>query len=146
MLVRLSSNEDDGDPSSLSLCFCSVADHKPEDPSERERIEKAGYKVTSDGRVSGGLHLSRAISDHAYQKKNGLSACEQAITPLPDVRQMTLDERDEFLLIACDGIWNSMSSDRAVQFVRSRLEEKKNLRDICDEVSEGQRERGMGEG
>ncbi|CAF5125611.1 unnamed protein product, partial [Rotaria sp. Silwood1] len=27
-------------------------DHKPEDPKERGRIEKAGYKVTSDGRVS----------------------------------------------------------------------------------------------
>jgi len=28
-------------------------DHKPEDPQERTRIEKAGYKVTLDGRVSG---------------------------------------------------------------------------------------------
>jgi hypothetical protein len=28
-------------------------DHKPEDPQERSRIEKAGYKVTLDGRVSG---------------------------------------------------------------------------------------------
>ncbi len=28
-------------------------DHKPEDAKERSRIEKAGYKVTLDGRVSG---------------------------------------------------------------------------------------------
>lgn len=36
-------------------------DHKPEDECERLRIEKAGGKVTADGRVNGGLNLSRAI-------------------------------------------------------------------------------------
>ncbi len=36
-------------------------DHKPEDPAEFERITKAGGKVTADGRVNGGLNLSRAI-------------------------------------------------------------------------------------
>lgn len=34
------------------IYFC-YSDHKPEDPQERTRIEKAGYKVTLDGRVSG---------------------------------------------------------------------------------------------
>lgn len=36
-------------------------DHKPEDVEERMRIEKAGGKITFDGRVNGGLNLSRAI-------------------------------------------------------------------------------------
>ena len=36
-------------------------DHKPEDESETERITKAGGKITGDGRVNGGLNLSRAI-------------------------------------------------------------------------------------
>lgn len=108
-------------------------DHKPEDPDERQRIEKAGFKVTSDGRVSGGLNLSRAIGDHAYKKKLGLKLCDQAITPLPDVRHVNLDHRDEFLVVACDGIWNFMSSDEVIQFVRSRLD-KKSLRQICEEL------------
>lgn len=116
----------------ISHCF-SIEDHKPEDPDERQRIEKAGYKVTSDGRVSGGLNLSRAIGDHAYKKKVDLKLCDQAITPLPDVRHVTLDNRDEFLVVACDGIWNFMSSDDVIQFVRSRLD-KKSLRQICEEV------------
>jgi len=36
-------------------------DHKPEDMSEQERIVKAGGRVTCDGRVNGGLNLSRAL-------------------------------------------------------------------------------------
>lgn len=36
-------------------------DHKPEDEIETNRITKAGGKVTEDGRVNGGLNLSRAL-------------------------------------------------------------------------------------
>jgi protein phosphatase 1G len=36
-------------------------DHKPEDDIELKRIKNAGGKVTPDGRVNGGLNLSRAI-------------------------------------------------------------------------------------
>ena len=38
-------------------------DHKPEDQPEMERIKNAGGKVTADGRVNGGLNLSRAIGE-----------------------------------------------------------------------------------
>lgn len=43
-------------------------DHKPEDEQEKARIIKAGGRVTGDGRVNGGLNLSRAIGDHAYKQ------------------------------------------------------------------------------
>ena len=36
-------------------------DHKPEDDIETTRIVKAGGRVTRDGRVNGGLNLSRAL-------------------------------------------------------------------------------------
>ena len=48
-------------------------DHKPEDTPERNRIETAGGRVTPDGRVNGGLNLSRAIGDHAYKTNKALS-------------------------------------------------------------------------
>lgn len=38
-------------------------DHKPTDPPELERIAKAGGQVGIDGRVNGGLNLTRAIGN-----------------------------------------------------------------------------------
>ncbi|XP_049776408.1 probable protein phosphatase CG10417 isoform X4 [Schistocerca cancellata] len=111
-------------------------DHKPEDECELERIEKAGGKVTTDGRVNGGLNLSRAIGDHAYKQAEKLPPEEQMITALPDVRTLMIDPKeDEFMVLACDGIWNFMSSQDVVDFVRPRiLENPEKLSHICEEL------------
>jgi len=100
-------------------------DHKPEDELERTRINKAGGRVTQDGRVNGGLNLSRAIGDHAYKTNKDLPLSDQMISPVPDVKKLTIDpEKDSFVLLACDGIWNSLSSQETVDFVNDRLEKK----------------------
>lgn len=81
-------------------------DHKPEDDEEKLRIEKAGGKVSVDGRVNNGLNLSRAFGDHAYKVNKELSDKEQMITAWPDVKVHQLDRsQDEFMILACDGIW-----------------------------------------
>lgn len=110
-------------------------DHKPEDEKEKERIVKAGGEVTPDGRVNGGLNLSRALGDHSYKQTASLSLKEQMITALPDVETLTLTPADEFIVIACDGIWNSLSSQEVVDFVRERLSDaEKKLSTICEEL------------
>ncbi|KAL1494323.1 hypothetical protein ABEB36_009938 [Hypothenemus hampei] len=113
-------------------------DHKPEDPPERARIEKAGGAVTSDGRVNDGLNLSRAIGDHSYKKNQELSDREQMITALPDVKKLTINPReDEFMVLACDGIWNSLTSQEVVDFVRPKLEENLDkISPICEQMFE----------
>ncbi|XP_024883635.1 probable protein phosphatase CG10417 isoform X1 [Temnothorax curvispinosus] len=120
----------DGQAIELSL------DHKPEDAPEMERIVKAGGEVTSDGRVNGGLNLSRALGDHAYKRNMVLPPQEQMISALPDVRHITIDpEKDEFMVLACDGIWNFMTSQNVVQFVRNRLSQNyENISKICEEL------------
>lgn len=96
-------------------------DHKPEDEEESKRIKEAGGEVTSEGRVNGGLNLSRALGDHAY-KQGDCGARKQMISALPDVRRIQLQkDEDEFMLLACDGIWNSMTSQDVVDFVRERI-------------------------
>lgn len=58
-------------------------DHKPEDTEELERIRKAGGRVTKDGRVNGGLNLSRAIGDHAYKTVISLIRKQKCLISFP---------------------------------------------------------------
>uniref|UniRef100_A0A182K4I8 protein-serine/threonine phosphatase n=1 Tax=Anopheles christyi TaxID=43041 RepID=A0A182K4I8_9DIPT len=111
-------------------------DHKPEDTIEYERIEKAGGRVTLDGRVNGGLNLSRAIGDHGYKMNKSLPAEEQMISALPDIEKITVGPEDEFMVLACDGIWNFMTSEQVVQFVQERIcKPGMKLSKICEEVT-----------
>ncbi|CAH8861388.1 unnamed protein product [Trichobilharzia szidati] len=97
-------------------------DHKPEDEDEKARIIAAGGTVTRDGRVNGGLNLSRALGDHSYKQTPNIPLTDQMITPSPDVTEIDLiPSADEFLVIACDGVWNSMTSQEVVEFIQDRL-------------------------
>nr|KAI8750109.1 protein phosphatase 1G-like [Biomphalaria glabrata] len=112
-------------------------DHKPEDECEKTRIERAGGKVTSDGRVNGGLNLSRAIGDHVYKRNKDLPAKEQMITSLPDVEIAELCPEDQFFVVACDGIWNYMSSQEVVDYVLEKLKDPEKRQKpslICEEL------------
>ncbi|KAJ8032980.1 Protein phosphatase 1G [Holothuria leucospilota] len=111
-------------------------DHKPEDEEEMKRIVAAGGRVTMDGRVNGGLNLSRAFGDHCYKTTTSLPPEEQMICAFPDLQRATLSEKDEFMVIACDGIWNAMSSQEVVDFVKERVDadQKVKLSDICEEL------------
>ncbi|XP_028845383.1 protein phosphatase 1G [Denticeps clupeoides] len=113
-------------------------DHKPEDEVELTRIKNAGGKVTMDGRVNGGLNLSRAIGDHFYKRNKALPPEEQMISALPDVKVLTLNEEHDFMVLACDGIWNVMSSQEVIDFVSERMKPKdgeaRSLSSIVEEL------------
>ncbi|XP_053722729.1 protein phosphatase 1G isoform X2 [Synchiropus splendidus] len=96
-------------------------DHKPEDEVELTRIKNAGGKVTMDGRVNGGLNLSRAIGDHIYKRNKTLPPEEQMISAMPDVKVLTLNDDHDFMVIACDGIWNVLSSQEVIDFISERI-------------------------
>jgi len=55
--------------------------------------------------------LSFALSgDHIYKQNKSVSDRDQMITALPDVRTMPLETSDQFMVLACDGIWQVMLS------------------------------------
>jgi len=96
-------------------------EHRPEAESERRRIEQAGGRVVR-GRVNGRLGVSRGLGDFAYKGDYQVSAEEQIVTAYADIATHVLDEQDEFLILACDGIWERRSAQEIIEFVRPRLE------------------------
>jgi len=95
-------------------------DHKPENPGELSRIKRSGGFV-EEGRVNGMLALSRALGDFEYKGNSQLPPREQAVSAYPDVRIEPIDAQTQFVILACDGIWDVKTSQESVDFLMSRL-------------------------
>lgn len=57
---------------------------------------------------------------------------KQVVTALPDVTHETLDESSRFLILACDGIWDILTNEKAVEFVNQQAQECKSAKEICE--------------
>ncbi|KAI4864296.1 PP2C-domain-containing protein [Hypoxylon rubiginosum] len=108
-------------------------DHKPQNEGEKARITAAGGFVDF-GRVNGNLALSRAIGDFEFKKSAELAPEQQIVTAYPDVVAHEIGDDDEFLVIACDGIWDCQSSQAVVEFVRRGIAAKQELDKICENM------------
>ncbi|XP_060172742.1 probable protein phosphatase 2C 60 [Lycium barbarum] len=108
-------------------------DHKPDLQAEKERITNAGGYVRV-GRVNGSLNMSRAIGDMELKQNKSLPAEKQIVTACPDILTVELSNDDDFLVLACDGIWDCMSSQEVVDFVGKQLKHESKLSAICETV------------
>ncbi|KAK5731966.1 Protein phosphatase 2C 2 [Elasticomyces elasticus] len=108
-------------------------DHKPQNEGEKARICAAGGFVDF-GRVNGNLALSRAIGDFEFKKSADLPPEQQIVTVYPDVTVHEITEDDEFIVFACDGIWDCQSSQAVVEFVRRGIAAKQELKSICENM------------
>ena len=100
-------------------------DHKPNDPQERARIESLGGRVQWHGyvdaqgepiepygayRVNGNLAVARAIGDRDSRP---------FVIGEAEIRQYDIEyDKDEFIVIASDGLWDVFTSCEVVEFVQ----------------------------
>ncbi|KAG0443337.1 hypothetical protein HPB47_015030 [Ixodes persulcatus] len=112
----------------------STRDHKPINPGEKERIQRAGGSVMIQ-RVNGSLAVSRALGDFEYKQVAGRGPCEQLVSPEPEVTVRPRElATDEFMVLACDGIWDVLSNEELCQFVRHQLLLTDSLEAVCSAV------------
>ncbi|KAJ1529922.1 hypothetical protein ONE63_006651 [Megalurothrips usitatus] len=108
-------------------------DHKPSNYGEKKRIVAAGGWVEYN-RVNGNLALSRALGDFIFKKNQRVRPEEQIVTAFPDVEVKLVTPDWEFIVLACDGIWDVMTNEEVVEFVRMRIGSGMDPEDICEDL------------
>ncbi|KAM6502287.1 Protein phosphatase 2C (PP2C)-like domain containing protein [Amanita muscaria] len=83
-------------------------DHKGTDKQEARRIMDAGGFIMS-GRVNGVLAVTRSLGDPSMK---------EFVVGAPYTTETELCEDDEFLVLACDGLWDVISDQGAVELVQ----------------------------
>ncbi|OXU21617.1 hypothetical protein TSAR_001379 [Trichomalopsis sarcophagae] len=92
-------------------------------------------KSGSTARVNGLLAVSRALGDYEYKNVEGRGPCEQLVSPEPEIFVRDRDDQhDEFLVLACDGIWDVMTNENLCNFIHSRLLLTDDLEAVTNEV------------
>jgi len=113
--------------------FYATEDHKPYNATEKDRIERAGGTVMMQ-RVNGSLAVSRALGDFDYKRCTDLKPNEQLVSPEPDITVRDRDETDEFLFLACDGIFDVMSNEEVISYISRQLKLTDDLAKICSDL------------
>ncbi|WWD05408.1 hypothetical protein V865_003485 [Kwoniella europaea PYCC6329] len=108
-------------------------DHKPTNKEETARITSAGGFVEF-GRVNGNLALSRAIGDFEFKQNYSLAPEKQIVTADPEIITHKIDGEEEFLVLACDGIWDCLSSQQVVDFTRRAIANGDELGKIAEDM------------
>ncbi|CAI9119050.1 OLC1v1020711C1 [Oldenlandia corymbosa var. corymbosa] len=121
------------------LCRKGVAvqlsqDHRPSSVVEKKRVEDLGGYIEF-GYLNGDLAVTRALGDWYMKRPYG---SKSPLTAEPEMHQIMLTEEDEFLIIACDGIWDVMSNQDAVRVVHRELRQhgdpQESARELVDQA------------
>eukprot|EP01125_Pyxidicula_operculata_P014567 TRINITY_DN4866_c0_g1_i1.p1 TRINITY_DN4866_c0_g1~~TRINITY_DN4866_c0_g1_i1.p1 ORF type:complete len:273 (+),score=62.81 TRINITY_DN4866_c0_g1_i1:36-854(+) len=96
-------------------------DHKPTDEDEKKRIESVKGFIDKEGRVNGLVGVSRALGDH-----NMKGPGKDYIINDPYFTMTTLEDDDDYLILACDGVWDVVEDQAAVDLIRSTTEDCNN--------------------
>ena len=100
--------------------------HDPAYDSERERIREAGGYVSRYGKLNDVLEVSRGF---------GYIQHVPAVMAAPSIKQLTLREQDEMVLIASKELWEYVVPDLAIDVARSErgdlMRASQKLRDLA---------------
>mmetsp|Transcript_12073 Transcript_12073/g.13569 ORF Transcript_12073/g.13569 Transcript_12073/m.13569 type:complete len:344 (+) Transcript_12073:3-1034(+) len=106
-----------GPEESIQAIPLQMRQHKCWMMKEKERILRSGGAV-ENGRINGVLEVSRAFGDITLKKFGVLCT--------PEYMKFKVDhEKDNFVLVGCDGFWNAWTAAEALEFAADLVEAEK---------------------
>lgn len=108
--------------------------HHAGDRGERDRVERVGG-VVRNGYLSDGDPLGKMIS--VTRALGDLDVRAIGVVSEPAVRQVVMEGKDDFVILATDGLWDAhggVSPQQAVDRVRECFEEEGSLSEACAEL------------
>ena len=140
-------------------------DHKPDVKEEKKRVNLSGkFRVFHMKDGTGKFHtrignkcdpfayhigLSRAFGDFKYKNAEGKTAREQAIIAIPEIKRETINvtkncwkkkrvivNNPKIIINASDGLWDVVSNEEAMEFVKKELEAQKRDLDAIENFDE----------
>lgn len=110
-------------------------DHKPSNVPELERVNAAGGFVKGK-RVDGDLAVSRGLGDFSYKSNETKPVEQQKVIPEPEILVYPRKhDLDEFLVLACDGVWDVATNEQCSDFVQELIGEgESDMGLICEEA------------
>ncbi|CCW63416.1 unnamed protein product [Phytomonas sp. EM1] len=124
------------------VCNPLTEDHKPNNETERQRIEECGGRVENN-RVDSCLAVSRAFGDRDY-KTNSAGQLKQKVIALADVTHADVTyNSDDFVILCCDGVFEGeFTNEDVICFIKDQLRTTNDLCEVAARVCEEAIERG----
>lgn len=128
----LATTSDDGNLVAVQLTI----DFKPNLPQEAERIvqcngrvfclhdEPGVHRVWLPDEESPGLAMSRAFGDYCVK--------DYGLISVPEVSQRHITSKDQFVVLATDGVWDVVSNQEAVQIVSTAPDRSKSAKCLVE--------------
>ena len=92
-------------------------DHRMSDEKEKNRILESGIEVI-ENRIGGELMLTRIFGDYEFKTKNKKNKKKGVICePFLSKIKIDLNIKDQFLILASDGIWDLVSEKEIQQMI-----------------------------
>jgi len=100
-------------------------DHKPAAPLEKRRLMKLGARMEREIWCDRGTWR---INDLSVSRAFGDKSSEKYVTCIPDLYTHQVTDNLQFIILACDGLWDVVSNQEAVDIVIEHCYDENNKR------------------